>query len=212
MLDAHRAPIADAELLLHELGELLDVELPHRRHVLGHASAAPTVGFADDLVHERLPSVAAVEVAAATDEKRLVEGALQGAVGGLDIPILLLLAHLRCARFHAVVPHDREVVLVERALAAALAGDALAVRDPMRRGGRVVGLMPLGDTSELKERALYAVPDRRDRLGQADARPSPVGVRQHEHAQHVHEQLSDDRHSQLRCPGEVGLRSLARPV
>ena len=180
-------------------------------YVLGHASAASTVGLAHDIVHERLPSITAVEVTGAADEERLIERALQHAVGGLHVPVLLLRADLGRAGLHPKVAHDRQVVLVERTRAD-LVNASLAVGDPMRRGRGVVGLVPLRCASELKESALHAMPYRRDRLGQADARPSPIGVRQHEDAQHVHEHLPDDRHRELRRPREVGLRGLTRPV
>ena len=198
--------------VLHSLTQPGDVELAHGRHVLGNATTAAPIGLAHDVVDERLPRLAAVEVATAANEQRLLEGAFERTVGRLDVPVLLLRADLSRARRHAEVPHDREVVLVERALATALADDALAVGDPMRGRGGIVGLMPLGDAPELKEGALHAVSNRGDRLGEADARPSPVGVRQHEHAEHVNEELAGDRHRELGRPGEVCLRGLARPV
>jgi len=192
--------------------KLRDVERAHPLHVLGEATAARPVGLAHDVVDERLPRGGALEVPAAPHQQRLLEGTFEGAVGRLDVAVLLLRGDLGRARLHAEVPHDREVVLVERALAAALADGGLAVRDPVRGRGGVVRLVPLGHASELEESALHAVSNRRDRLGQADARPTPVGVRQHEHAQHVHEQLPRDRHRELGRPREVRLRGLAWAV
>ena len=97
-------------------------------------------------------------------------------------------------------------------LAAALAGDLLAVGNPVRRRGGVVRLVIQRHAAELKERALNTVPDRRDGLRQADARPAPIAVGQHEHPQHVHEELAGARDRELGRPREVGLRGFAGPV
>lgn len=142
----------------------------------------------------------------------MLERALERTVGGLDVAVLLLGADLGRAWRHAEVTHEREVVFVERALAAALPDEALAVRDPMRRGGGVIGLVPGGHAPELEEGALHPLSDGSDRFGQADRRPSPIGVGQDDHAKHVDKELSGDRHRELGRPREVGLRSLARSV
>jgi hypothetical protein len=138
VLDPHRAPVADAELLLHELRELRGVELAHGLHVLGDAPTAGPVALAHHVVDERLPRGGVVEVAVAAHQQCLLEGAFQRAVGSLDVAILLLRADLRRARLHPEVSHDREVVVVEGPLAA-LADDALAVGEPRRITAKCCG-------------------------------------------------------------------------
>lgn len=59
---------------------------------------------------------------------------------------------------------------------------------------------------------LHALAERGDRLRQAYRRPAPVGVREREHAEHVHEELAGDRDRELGRPRKVGLRRLTRPV
>ena len=90
LLDPHGAPLADAEVLLDELRELRDVERAHPRHILGEATAARPVGLAHGVVDERLPRAGALGGPAATHQERLLEGTFEGAVGRLDVGVLLL--------------------------------------------------------------------------------------------------------------------------
>ena len=133
---------------------------------------------------------------------------LSAPLAGFDVAVLLLRADLRRARLHPEVLHQREVLGVERSLAI-LEARRLASRDPVRRRRRVVGLVPRRHAPELEQRALHALAQRRHRLRQAHRRPLPIRVRQHEHAQQVHEHLPDDRHRELGRAREVGLRGLA---
>jgi len=94
------------------------------------------------LIDEDLPRIGALEVAAAADEQRLFEPPLQRAVRALDVAVLLLRPDLGRPRRHPKVPHQRQVVVVERP-AAAIGHHALGVGDPMRRRRRVVGLVVL---------------------------------------------------------------------
>ena len=63
-----------------------------------------------------------------------------------------------------------------------------------------------------RERVALRVESPRSTRTGADARPPPVGVGQHEHAQHMHEALPSDRHRKLGRPREIGLRGLAGSV
>ena len=56
MLDAHGAPLADAKVLLDELGRLRHVEHAHRGHVLGDASTASSISLLHDLIDKELPN------------------------------------------------------------------------------------------------------------------------------------------------------------
>lgn len=91
------------------------------------------------------------------------------------------------------------------------AGPAHA-EDPVRRRGGIVRLMPFGHASELEQGALNTVTKCCDRLGKAHGRPSPVGERQRDYAEHVNERLSHDRDGELGSPREVGLSCLAGSV
>ena len=81
VLDPHRTPLADPDLLLDVFGQLRDVELAHRREVFVDASAAIPVGLACDLIDQRLPRLDALEVAVASHEQRLLEPALERSIG-----------------------------------------------------------------------------------------------------------------------------------
>src|SRR5678815_2729685 len=80
------------------------------------------------------------------------------------------------------------------------------------RRRRAISLVVARHASELEQRALYAAAQRRHRLRQTDRRPLPIRVRQHEHAQQVHERLAGDRDRELGRVSEVGLRDGDSPV
>jgi hypothetical protein len=207
-LHADRAPFADKTLLLDVLRESRDDERAHRREVFIDATSACGVCLAQHVLYERVPRTLAVEVRASTNKQRLLEPTLHRAVARLDVSVLLLRAHSSRARRHAEVPHEREIVLVERPLPVRR-DDALPVGDAMRRRGRVVRLQPLRHSPELEERRLNTTAKSRHRLTQTRRRPLPIRERQREHAEHVREGDARDGDAELRRPGEVHLRGLA---
>jgi hypothetical protein len=169
------------------------------------------IRLAKHVVHERFPRRRALEIAPTADEQRLLELALECAVAGFDVAVLLLLPDLRCARPHAVVAHQHEVLLVEWPLST-FDGLGLAGGNAMRRRCRVVRLVMLRHAAELKQRSLHATTQRRKRFAQAHRGPLPIRVRQHEHAQQMHEQLPADRHAELGRPREIRLCRFTGPV
>ena len=132
MFHPNGAPLADADLLLGEVGQLRHVERAHRGEVLCDTVPPKAIGLAQHLVHERLPRRDAREIAAIPEQQRLVEPPLERTVAGLDVTILLLRADLGRPRLHPEVPHHREVVVVEWPLAAGVGQDELAVRNAVR--------------------------------------------------------------------------------
>ncbi len=192
-------------------GSFATARLAHRGEVLADARSSSGIRFSNDLVDEFLPCVCALEVATAAKEQRLLEPPLHGAIARFDVAVLLLRADRRRPRRHPEVLHHRDVLDIERSLAV-LDNDAMSVGDPMRRRRRIVGLVIARHAAELEQRALHALAKSRHRLRQADRRPLPIRVRQHQHAQQVHEQLAGDRHCQLACAREVGLRCFAGAV
>ena len=209
--DADGAPLGDGHVLLGELRQPRDDERPHRRELIGDTASAALVGLAQRELHEFLPSADALEVAMASNEQRLLESTLDGPVARLDISILLLCADGCRPCGHPEVPHQREVLLVERPLPAVRL-HALAIRNAVRRRGRVVGLVEGRHAAELKQGRLHAAPKRGQRLAQADRRPLPIRERQRENAQHVNEQRAHDGDAERRRPREVHLARLARTV
>jgi len=143
-----------------------------------------------------------LEIAATTEQQLLLELALQRAVRGLDVAILLLLADAGRSVAHVVVVHESHVRLVECALCSFL----------VRSRSRVVRLMLCRHVIESMQCLLYAALYREERLTEAHRQPLPIGVHLHEVAQKMGENLARNRDTKLVRAREVRLRELPSQV
>ena len=98
-----------------------------------------------------------LEVATASQQQVLLHRSLQIAVGGLDIPVLIRVAHMDRACLQTVMGHQLQVFFVEPALFQAFV--ARLWPQLMRGSGRVIRLVYLRHSSQLDQRALQPQPD-----------------------------------------------------
>jgi hypothetical protein len=188
---AHGDPLATVQPLRRQggkRGELLRVPLsaagvPRRHHLL----------------NERLIILAAGEVAAAAEQKRLVEGRLEVPVRRLVVPVLVRLAD--------VDPLARQAVMLQQAAVARL---KLAWRGQVvdRRREAVAAMAPRS-AAQLPEGVLQPIRQRLERLGEAQGHRLPVRPGQHEVVHQVLEGPSEERDLQRVHAGEVGGRQIA---
>jgi hypothetical protein len=134
------------------------------------------------------------EIAAPSQQKRLVDGLLEPVVALLGVAVLVGFARLDRLGLDAVMSQQSLISLCER----------LRFGVGMNRGAHAVGAVPLGNSSQLPQGVLQALAQTLETLGEADRAGLPVGVGEHEVIDQVVEWLASDRDVQLGHVGEVG--------
>lgn len=173
-----------------------------RRDFLGEAVGSPRVPCRHDLLQERDVLFAAGERAAAAEQERLVDRALEVTVRRLRVAVLVRLPRVDPLARHAVVRQQVAIPGLE------LAGRRQVVHG---RGQRITA-MPTRHAAQFPQRVLQAVRQRLERLGRAQRHRLPVRVGQHEVVDHVVEPLAGDRDVQRVHVREVGRREIAGVV
>jgi hypothetical protein len=162
--------------------------------LLGQPLLPATVELPEQPTQERLVGGTAREVAAATQQQRLLQCPLELAVALLAVAILIGLAGPDRLAGQTVVPQECPVAVREylRAIGA-------------RRDGRghAVGAVDLGDAAQLPQRVLQPRAEAFECLGEAEGAGLPVGVGEHEVVDQVVEGHVVDGHAQVVAEGEV---------
>jgi hypothetical protein len=172
-----------------EHGEFLGVSLLSRR-----------VARAHHLVEKAAVVVAAVEIATATQQQRLVHGGLEMSMRRLTVAVLVRLANID--------PLTGQAIMVQQA---AIAGLKLALgRQVVDGRTQAVAAMPPRHASQFPQGVLQAVGQGFERLRRTHGYRFPVGVGEHEVIDHVLEALAEDGNAQSVHAGEVRGRQIAR--
>lgn len=172
---------------------------PQHRHLLGMPHLAACIPRRDDAIEKPQVFLSAAEVAAATQEQRLVHRGLEVSVRRLAVAILVRLAD--------VDPLARQAVVVQQP---PIAGLKFAFgRQVVDRRAQAVAAMPPRHSPQFPECVLQTVGQRLERLRRADGHRLPVGVREHEVIRQMLEAFAEDGDSQGIHVGEIRGRQVA---
>jgi hypothetical protein len=180
---------------------------PHwqrRQHglLLGEPLAAVRVPPGHDLAQKRLVLHASGEVAAASQQERLVDGLLEPVVALLDVAVLVRLPRPNRLGLQAVMGQQRLVSLSEH----------LGVGIGLDRRTQPVGAVLPGNPSQFPKCVLQPLAQALPALREADGASFPVRVGEHEVVDHVVERFARDRDAQLSHVREVRGTEPARLV
>lgn len=164
------------------------------RDLLGKAIPPCVVANRHDPVQEARVLSAAGEVAATTQQQRLIDGGLEVVVRRLGIAVLV--------RLPGVDPLSRQAVVIQQVAVAGL--ELPRRREVVHCRAETVAAVPPGHTSEFPQRRLHAVGKRLEGLRDAQAHRFPVRVGQDEVVDHVLERLPRDRDAQRGHVREIG--------
>lgn len=148
-VDEKAAGPGDADDGLGEVGGAAGGQRPQRRGLDAHRVLAAAIAAGDELVDEAAPVGDVVEIAAAAQDQRLVEGGLAVAVVELHRSVLVGLAGIAAAGDEAVVGSE---LLVAAGDVRRRVGVEVAIG-----GGQAVGAMLAGDAAEGPERVLQVL-------------------------------------------------------
>ena len=166
-------------------------------------AAAPSVGPADDFVHEPAVTRKIVEVTGATQQQRLLQGRPEMAVRRLDRAVLVGNAAVVAGRFHGVVG-------AQRLVAPCLVRCCLGLEIAERRRQAVTAMLARRSAQE-PQGVLQSGGQRGEALAaQHDLGMLPAGEGQAEMVEPMRERLRGDAHRQVRGVGEVGEALLSR--
>jgi hypothetical protein len=212
-VDAGLDPFAD-QTAGHRVGIAADVDRaavihPHRHALAGveplrrqrsqHGPIflktlhPPLITLGEQLSHKRLVVTAAGEVPVATQEQRLVQGALEAVMALLHVAVLMRPGRVDGLALQAVVLQQTLITLLKRVpLAAGRHG-----------GGQRIGAMHLWHTAQFRQRVLQPGTETLEALGEADRARLPVRVGQHEVVDQVCQRLTVDGNAQAGAVREV---------
>ena len=123
-----------------------------------------------------------LEVAAAAEHQRLIDGGLESVMALLGISILMGLAGVDGLGLQAVVGQQGAVTLLEQ----------ITIAEVVDRGGEPIGAVHLGNPSQFPQGVLEPLAEALETLGEADGGRLPIGVGQDEVIDHVIERLAGD--------------------
>ena len=157
------------------------------------ALGASGIELDKERVQKGLVVSAALKVAAAAQEERLLQRLLETPVPLLDIAVLIAMSGLS---FESLQP-----IVSEQSLVAA--GELLRTLH-LDGGAQAVGAMLFGHASEFPQRVLQSLAETGKTLGEADRAGLPVGVGEHKVIEHVLEGLSCKGDAQAAHVSKVG--------
>ena len=162
-------------------------EVVQLRPFLGEPLGPAAVPLGEERAEEPLVGRPVVEVAAAAEHQRLIDGGLESVMALLGISILVGLAGADGLRRQAVVGQQGAVTLLEQ----------VAIAEVVHRGGEPIGAVRLGNPSQFPEGVLEPLAEALETLGEADRAGLPVGVGQDEVIDQVIERLAGERDVQV---------------
>lgn len=199
--DLNRAAAADLDAAdTLPMIELARRQLAEARLLLGELVDAARIPFVDQPHQKLFVLLPAGEVAAATQQERLIDGRFQMAVRRLDVTVLMRLSSVDPLRLDLVVVHQVAVALAKLA----------TLRKVVDRGAQAVAAMPPRHAAELPEGLLKAAAESLERFGETDRRELPIRVGEREVIQHVTQRLAIDRHAERVHVREVRCAQPAR--
>lgn len=153
---------------------------------LGGLVAAPQIALLDHREQKVFVLLAAGEVPATPQQKRLINGRLEMTVRRFHVAVLVSLTDVDPLRPHPVVVHQLAVAALKFAV----------LRKVVDRRGQAVTAMPARYATQLPERRLQPLAESLERLRETDPDELPVGIREREMEEQVREWLASDRHPQ----------------
>lgn len=166
----------------------------------GELVGSRLVAFGDHPFDELHVLLTALEIAAASQQQRLVDHELDLSVGGFDIAVFVRAARVGVFAGAAVMLHQLAITLCQPRLGR-MVGD---------RRAEAVGAMAGRCSAELEERFLRPLAERFEGLGETERDGLDVGVGQHAVKQRVVEAGSGDGNVERVHDGEVASGDLAR--
>jgi hypothetical protein len=121
-----------------------------------------------DLAEELLVHLSIVEVAAAAEHQRLIDGGLESVMALLGISILMGLAGVDGLSLQAIVGQQGAVILLEQ----------FTIAKVVHRGGEPIGAVDPGNPSQFPEGVLKSLAKALEALGKADCAGLPIGIGQ----------------------------------
>jgi hypothetical protein len=167
---------------------------------LGVALLAGRVARGRHVVEKVAVVVATAEIAAATQEQRLVHGGLEMSMRRLAVAVLVRLTH--------VDPLAGQAIMFQQAAIAAL--KLTLGRQVVDRRAQAVAAMPARHAAQFPQGVLQTVGQGLERLRNAQGHGFPVGVGEHEVINHVLEGFAEEGDAQRVHAGEVRGRQIAR--
>lgn len=198
----HRVGVAadvDRAAVIHPHRHALAGVEPLRRQRSQHGQIflktlhPPLVALGEQRSHKRLVVAAAGEIPVATQQQRLVQGALEAVMALLHVAVFVRPGRVDGLALQAVVLQQALITLLKRV--------PLATR---RHGGcQRIGAVYLRHTAQFRQRVLQPGAETLEALGEADRARLPVRVGQHEVVDQVCKRLTVDGNAQAGAVREV---------
>ena len=165
-------------------------------------SVRPLLRWARSSAEEPFVVRSILEVAAAAEHQRLIDGSLESVMALLGVSILMGLAGVDGLSFQAVVGQQGAITLLEQ----------ITIAKIIHRGAEPIGAVHLGNSSQFPEGVLEPLAEALETLGKADCGSLPIGIGQNQVIDHVIKRFAGQRDVQVVHVREVGGSQLAGPM
>ena len=143
-----------------------------------------------------------LEIAAATEHQRLIDGSLESVMALLGVSILMGLAGVDGLSFQAVVGQQGTITLLEQ----------ITIAKVIHRSAEPISAVHLGNSSQFPEGVLEPLAEALETLGKADCGSLPIGIGQDKVIDHVIKRFTGQRDVQVVHVREIGGSQLAGPM
>ena len=180
VLDADGAPLGDSHLEPAPGVDAPRGQISQSGSILAEPLGPCVVAPGQQLAEEPFVVRLVLEIAAAAEHQRLIDGGLESVMALLDISILMGLADVDGLSLQAIVGQQGTITLVEQ----------ITIAKVVHRGGEPIGAVHLGNPSQFPEGVLEPLAEALETLGKADRGGLPIGIGQDEVIDHVIEWLA----------------------
>ncbi len=164
-------------------------------HLFRQPGLTPAIELLEQLAEKSPVLLHRREVAAATQQQRLIHRTVKAIVALLHIAVLVRPARLDPSPFEVIVPHQRLIALLK----------IRPVGQVIHRRRHPIRAMQQRHPAQLPKSVLQSLAQAGEALRGADRARLPVRIRQHEVVHHMSERLTADRDPKLRHVGEIRL-------